>query len=127
MVLATQVKFHLCCLHEFGECLIYKKNLKKISRSSGRDLVVDSWNVGSSGDVHGCRKWQVLEERSEAVDRKLDLLVGELKRYGVSVAGKQETRWFERNVWPAADGYTCLHSEMPLTGKSETPKQEMKE
>ena len=43
-----------------------------------------SWNVRtlveSSGDVRVCRKRQALGERSEVVDRKLDLLVGELKR-----------------------------------------------
>ena len=32
------------------------------------------------------------------VDRKLDLLVTEVSRYGVSVAAIQETKWFEQNV-----------------------------
>ena len=42
-----------------------------------------SWNVRTlecSGDVCVCQKRQVIGERSEVVDRKLDLLVGELKR-----------------------------------------------
>ena len=46
----------------------------------------------------------MLGERSEVVDRKLDLLVSELKRYRVSVAGIQENWWFGKDVWPAADG-----------------------
>ena len=50
------------------------------------------------------------DTRSEVVDRKLDLVVGELRRYKVSVAGIQESRWFGKDVWPAADGYTFLHS-----------------
>jgi len=37
----------------------------------------------------------------EVVDRKLDLLAVELSRYGVSVAGVQETRWFGKDMWPA--------------------------
>ena len=48
-----------------------------------------SWNVRTlvecSGDGRVRWKRQVLGERCEAVDRKLDLLVGELNRYGVSV------------------------------------------
>ena len=26
----------------------------------------------------------------------------------------QESRWFGKDVWPAADGYTFLHSGRPL-------------
>ena len=47
------------------------------------------------------------------VDRKLDLLVKELRRYGVSGAAIQETKWFGRNVWQA-NGHTFLHSGCPL-------------
>ena len=39
--------------------------------------------------------------------------MGEL-RFRVSVAGVQESRWFESDVWPAAEGYTFLHSGRPL-------------
>ena len=41
------------------------------------------------------------------VDRKLDLLVKELKRLGVAVAEVQETKWFGNDVWSVAD-YTLL-------------------
>ena len=97
----------------------YNKKMKElVRRRSRRDLIVGSWNVRtlveSSGDLRICRKRQVLGKRSEVVDRKLDLLVWELKRYGVSVAGIQESKWFGSNVWPAADGYTFLHSGRPL-------------
>ena len=68
------------------------------SRSRRSDLVVGSWNdltlVECLGNVCVCRKHQVLGERLAVVDRKLDLLVGELKRYWVSVVGVQESRWF---------------------------------
>ena len=44
--------------------------------------------------------------------------MGELKRYVVSVAGVQESKWFGKDVWPAADGYTFLHSGRPLPNSS---------
>ena len=47
------------------------------------------------------------------MDRKLDLLVSELRRYGVSVAAIQETKWFGKDVWQA-DRHTFLHSGRPL-------------
>ena len=47
------------------------------------------------------------------MDRKLDLLVSELRRYGVSVVAIQETKWFGKVVWQA-DGHTFLHFGRPL-------------
>ena len=49
------------------------------------------------------------------VDRKLDLLVNELRKLNVVVAGIQETKWFGQDVWNA-DGYTLLHSGRTLPG-----------
>ena len=49
------------------------------------------------------------------VNRKLDFLVKELK---VAVAGIQETKWFEQDIWNA-DGYTLLHSGRTLPGDGE--------
>ena len=78
-----------------------------------------------SGDERVCRKRPKEGTRHSnhsdnhgKVDRKLDLLVGELRRYGVSIAGIQESKWFGSNVWPA-DGYTFLHSGRPLPGVDE--------
>ena len=87
--------------------------MKSYNRRS--DLVVASWNVRTlvecSGDVRVCRK---RPENSGVVDRKLDLLAAELKRYGVSVAGVQESKWFGKGIWPAAGGWTFLHSGRPV-------------
>ena len=95
----------------------------KKKRNHRSDLVVGSWNVRTlvecSGDMHICQKRQVIGERVEVVDRKLDLLVGELKRYGVSVAGIQESRWFRNEGWPAVEGYTFLHSGRSLPGSGD--------
>ena len=44
--------------------------------------------------------------------------MGELRKYGVSVAGIQETKWFGKDVWPS-DGCTFLHSGHPLPGDQE--------
>ena len=52
------------------------------------------------------------------VDRKLDLLVNELKKLNVAVAGIQETKWFGQDVWNA-DGHTLLHSGRTLPGDGE--------
>ena len=55
------------------------------------------------------------------MNRKLDLLVDELERYGIAVAGIQEAKWFGSDVWPAAKGYMLLYSGRPtpdvLTGR----------
>ena len=52
------------------------------------------------------------------VDRKLDLLAKELRRYGIAIAAIQETKWFGSDVWQS-DGYTLLHSGRPLPGDEE--------
>ena len=79
-----------------------------------------SWNVctlvESSGDR--CAGRVTLCESSGVMDRKLDLVVKELKRYGLSVAGIQESKWFGSNVWKAG-GYTFLHSGRPLPGEND--------
>ena len=71
--------------------------MRKVSRSNRRGLVLGNWNirtlVESSGDVHVCLKQQILGEKSNVVERNLDMLVRELKRYTMSVTGVQENRW----------------------------------
>ena len=91
-----------------------------------RDLVACTWNVRSlvenSGDIRVCRKRCLhngVSAGADVVDKKLDLLVGELQRYGVSVAGIQETKWFGKDIWPASYGYTLLHSGRPIPGDSD--------
>ena len=79
------------------------------------------WNVrtlveNAGGDRWICRlrpgpRSQVVEHSTSphCVDRKLDLLVKDVKRLGVVVAGIQETKWFGGDIW-TADGYTLLQS-----------------
>ena len=53
------------------------------------------------------------------VDRKLELLVKELKRLGMTVAGIQKTKWFGSDVWNA-DAYTLLYSGRPIPDEAES-------
>ena len=86
--------------------------------STWKALTACSWNVHSlvnSGDTRICWKQYLNSNRSyDSMDQKLDLLVGELQRYSVPVGGIQETKWFGVDVWPAANGYTLLHSLLLL-------------
>ncbi len=92
---------------------------KQKLRRSRRCLTVGTRNVRtlveSMGDERICRKVNKPgNHRNDhsMVDRKLYLVARELKRYGISIAGIQETIWFECDVWPA-DEYTFLHSGCP--------------
>ena len=72
------------------------------------DSTICSWNIWSLLEISGDIRISQRDgpPSSSIVDRKLDLLVGELERYGISVAGVQETKWFGSHVWPAVDGHT---------------------
>ena len=52
------------------------------------------------------------------VDRKLDFLIRELKRFDVTIASIQETKWFGQDVW-TVDGCTLLHPGHNLPGDGE--------
>ena len=52
-------------------------------------------------------------ERSVVVDRKAAFMVHELKKYGVSIAGISETKWFGKDLYDV-EGYIILHSGRPL-------------
>ena len=89
-------------------------------------FAVGTWNVRtlveSTGDERVCRKRpvSVIKPGNQCgdPDRKLNLVVRELRRYRVAVAGIQESKWFGSDVWPA-DGYTFLHSGRPLPSDQE--------
>ena len=58
-------------------------------------------------------------EKPRKIDRKIKILVGEFRKYGVSVTGIQDTKWFGKHAEPA-DRYTFLHSGCPLPGDQES-------
>ena len=93
-----------------------------MAKKSKKFLHVGTWNVRSlvesNGDERICRKRPASSRSTGNPDRKLDMLVRELRKYKVSVAGVQETKWFGSDVWTAS-GYTFLHSGHPLPGNAE--------
>ena len=105
-----------CCTARPG----IRREVRCEHRQWKRALTVVTWNVRTMvedvGDVRICRKCcrkHDASNDSQSVNCKLDLLIKELKRYGVSVAGIQESKWFGKEVW-SAEGYTFLHSGHPL-------------
>ena len=114
-----------------------RKSIKRSSRRgkvhSRQDIVVATWNVrtlveDAGGDRRICRsRPQSRADRRNSpqkpgphlVNRKLDFLARELKRYGMSIAAIQETKWYGNDVWQA-NGYTFLHSGRPLPCAEET-------
>ena len=85
------------------------QNMKQKSKRNRNSSVVATWNVCTlvecSGDEQMCRK-QLMgvakhgnhSGKPGKIDRKIDLLMGELRKNGVSVAGIQETKWFRKDV-----------------------------
>ena len=96
-----------------------RKSIKRSSRRgkvhSRQYIVVATWNVctlveDAGGDRRICRsRPQSRVDRRNSpqkpgphlVNRKLDFLARDLKRYGVSIAAIQETKWYGNDVWQA--------------------------
>lgn len=103
-----------------------------VTHARAHVISIATWNVrtlveSAGGDRRICRsRWvpgadpHVLGNlrRPHYVERKLDLLVKEMRTLGVAVTGIQETKWFGNDVW-FADGYTLLYSGRPLPVDSE--------
>ena len=77
---------------------------------------VGTWNVcllvETSGDCEVCCSRRVAYGDT-GVERKLDLLVKELARYRISIAGIQEMKWFGCDIWPSGE-WTFLHCSRTL-------------
>ena len=98
-------------------------NSQSRKRLSKWTLTTATWNVRSlveraGGDQRICRSRPQQTTGEGIVDRKVDLMAKELRRYGVSVAAIQETKWFGSDVWEA-QGYLFLHSGRPLPKEGE--------
>ena len=61
--------------------------------------------------------------RGVTVDRKVSLMLQELKKYGVRVTGINETKWFGQAVYQV-EGYTVLHSGRPVPVESPLRRNE---
>ena len=93
-----------------------------LSRKSGnchskhhREISVGCWNMQTLVEAEGRVETSVVRKsgRSVVVDRKAALMVHELKKYGVSIAGISETKWFGKDLYDV-EGYMILHSGRPL-------------
>ena len=75
-----------------------------------------TWNVRSMLDAEGSVETvrQGTDAR-KAEDRKVDLVVRELGRYGVKVAALQETKWFGRAVYRVGECCTGSRPTCPST------------
>ena len=95
------------------QSLVQPRSRRELFRGR-RPVQVATWNVrplveSAGGDPRICRsRPRQVPEVSSVVNRKLDLMVKELRRYRVSVAAIQETKWYESDVWEG-QGYTFLH------------------
>ena len=86
---------------------------------------IQSWNVGLWNvrstcmvDTEGPVAILLVQGRMDrGEDRKVDLVVGELRRYNVKVAGLQETKWF------GCDVYEVMGSVVLTSGRSMPARQ----
>ena len=72
----------------------------KLSRVRCSSMCAATWNVRSllesEGSVETARQTR---EISLAEDKKIDLVIRELDRYGVKIGALQETKWFGNAVY----------------------------
>ena len=116
---------------------VYSNMHKKLSKAaSGRDnprekrngcqeqrnqchFSVGCWNMRTLVESEGPIETSVARSggRGVTVDRKVSLMVRELKKYGINVTGISETKWFGQAVYQV-EGYTILHSGRPVPDES---------
>ena len=74
-------------------------------------LNVGCWNMRTLVEAEGNIATSLARpgSRGVTVDRKVTLMVQELKKYGMNLTGISESKWFCQNVYNI-DNYTTLHS-----------------
>ena len=80
-------------------------------------LNVGCWNVRSLVEAEG-PVTTASTRRGVSVDRKINFLVGELRRFEMSITGVSETKWFGQGVYEV-DGFVMVHSGRPVPGESD--------
>ena len=82
-------------------------------------LHLGTWNVRSLLESEG--PVETAHQRSEireAEDRRIDLVIRELKRYNIKIAGIQETKWFGSSVYQVGESIV-LAAGRPTPGSTE--------
>ncbi|XP_065195630.1 craniofacial development protein 2-like [Sycon ciliatum] len=89
-----------------------KSKSKSADRRRGECMQLASWNVRSLVNASGPVETAFVRKNSnfrnsnfefDKDDRRVDVVVGELKRLDKEVAGLQETRWFGEEVYSVGD------------------------
>ena len=75
----------------------------------------------NEGSLETARVRQDEQTLKGSVERKVALLIWELKRYNIYAAGISETKWFNNNICEV-EGHVVLHSgrELPKDGEQFT-------
>ena len=78
---------------------------------------IGSWNLHSLVESEGSVA-TASTKRGIQVDRKVNLLVGELRRLDISIVGISEIKWFGEGVYEV-DGLVLVHSGRPVPADGE--------
>ena len=78
---------------------------------------IGSWNLHSLVESEGSVAI-ASTRRGVHVDRKVNLLVEELRRFEISITGISETKWFGQDVYEV-DGFVLVHSGRPIPADEE--------
>ena len=81
-------------------------------------LGIGRWNLHSLVESEGSVA-TASTRRGVQVDRKVNLLVDELRRFEISIAGISETKWFGQDIYEV-DGFVLVHSGWPIPADGET-------
>ena len=80
-------------------------------------LAIGSWNLHSIVESEGSVA-TASTRRGVQVDRKVNLLVEELRCFEISIAGISETKWFGQDVYEV-NGFVLVHSGRPFPADGE--------
>ena len=80
-------------------------------------LSVGSWNLHSLVESEGSVA-TASTRRGVQVDRKVNLLVEELRRFEISITGISKMKWFGQDVYEV-DGFVLVHTGRPIPADGE--------
>ena len=105
-------------MKRLGSCL----SRKKLLRQKQYKLSIACWNVRSlvenEESLETARVRQDERALKGSVERKVVLLIWELKRYNIYAAAISETKWFNNSIYEV-EGHVVLHSGWELSKDGE--------
>ena len=96
-----------------------KGSVNQKCQRTKRQLSIGCWNMRTLVEAEGPIETSVSRPggRGVAVDRKVTLMIQELKQYSVNLTAVSETKWFRKAIYQV-EGYTILHSGRPVPSES---------